>query len=769
MTYQQSSDVYPLVYEMKIVDEAEFPNIVRSSKTLLDTDHTIAVVNRDMYAVMNTVDNSLSSGTIVKLVQQSFHEHYFVTENIDISGAGAMTYDFYTVSGIDYPPKTKIRYLNGFIYVMSLSDLSGGADFRLEQFSQVGPPYDLSLNWRTEGLSNDILFFNASRYDNHDLFGMFSPSGEDYVYTYYYDFSLDGTTDKLQHIMIHKLDADTGIMDVSVAIQGLTTGANNYVNGVIVDKPNANYDDLAIVFNTTDAGIQIAHVDIEDGVDVSIGAGQLITNQKCSMPITRTYMTVSGSAQTVNTLITYAETTDDQNNIAFADSTTVNPTGSTSEYFAVPYKYTINKVTRFAEAYNSDQEQHNFAIVANPLNPNFFYIAYITSAMQIRVVKFYRYKPSTQSNYEYLIMWATIANGTESPFMDPSGDFLVDYDTANKNSISMITDHCGDLYIFCRKGVDGEGYLRMWKLREYLLDFGQDEFGTSTHTDPTLFPDFLSEITDNYSILSNESSVFFGDLPAMNDVIISNVTLVSNNYYTSFKYLDYDIFQSPDLLDNGLTLAESFNQDLLNVLQDIYGSDANISIFNFDGDTETIFDGSRKIMTVIIPANNVIKPCVVRGTQIVAWDQKSQKSYVTTVEKIELGDYVMNQDAKPVKVINHTKDIIITDSWTSPYIIPTNYFGQDQPYTNLFISGDHGIRMEQSMPQRKTRYGRGHGHGHGNSVVTRLYPYTIKQGLKQVRIGTKIEYHHLKLENQNDFYMANGLLVESLRNSLMST
>jgi len=229
MTYQQSSDVYPLVYEMKIVDEAEFPNIVRSTKTLLDTDHTIAIDdNHDMYAIMNTVDNSLSSGRIVKLVQQDFHEHYFVTENI--SGGGTMSYDFYTVSGTDYPPKTKIRYLNGFIYVMSLSDLSGGTgDFRLEQFSQVGPPYDLSLNWRTEGLSNDILFFNASRYDNHDLFGMFSPSGEDYVYTYYYDFSLDGTTDKQQHIMIHKLDSDTGIMDVSVAIQGIITGANNYV------------------------------------------------------------------------------------------------------------------------------------------------------------------------------------------------------------------------------------------------------------------------------------------------------------------------------------------------------------------------------------------------------------------------------------------------------------------------------------------------------------------------------------------------------------
>jgi len=333
----------------------------------------------------------------------------------------------------------------------------------------------------------------------------------------------------------------------------------------------------------------------------------------------------------------------------------------------------------------------------------------------------------------------------------------------------MITDDCGDLFIFCRKGVDGEGYLRMWKLREYLLDFGQDAFGTSMHTDPTLFSDFLSEITDNYSILSNESSVFFGDLPAMNDVIVSNVTLTSNNYYISFKYLDYDTFQSPDLLDNGLTLSESFNQDLIDLLQDIYGSDSNISVFNFDADAETTFDGTRRTMTVIVPANNIIKPCVVRGTQIVAYTLKTQQPYVTTVEKIQVGDYVMNQDAKPVRVIYHTKDTIITDSWTSPYIIPTNYFGQDEPYTNLFISGDHGIRMEQSRPQRKTRYGHRHGHGSGNTEVTRLYPYTIKQGLKQVRVGTRIEYHHLKLENQNDFYMANGLLVESLRNSLKST
>jgi len=276
---------------------------------------------------------------------------------------------------------------------------------------------------------------------------------------------------------------------------------------------------------------------------------------------------------------------------------------------------------------------------------------------------------------------------------------------------------------------------------------GQNIFGVPVNTDPTIFPNFLESLTDNYSILSPENSLYIGNLPCINDIILSSVNNINNQYYIVFKYINYDIFQSLTLLNTGLTIAESFNEHLLKVLSSLYGKNSTMSVLNFNSNTESIYSGEENTMTVIISAKNLIKPCIVRGTNVVAI--KMGCPYLTTIEKLKVGDYVVNQDTQPVKIIHHTKDIIVTDDWTAPYVIPSSYFGKDQPYTKLLISGDHGIRMTKR-----------------DNSIYRLYPYTIKQGLKQLPAGITVEYHHIKLENQDDFFIANGLLVEGLRNTL---
>jgi hypothetical protein len=612
----------------------------------------------------------------------------------------------------------------------------------MEKFKIIGPPYDLSLSWRTGNIGKHIRYFKPERYDNHDLFGFMSPSGEGRVWAYYYDYSMNSGSDVLQHIMLHRFNTTTGVLDNSIAIEGIETGGANVINGIIVDKPKASLSDLTVTLNTALAGIQLGHVDIGNGVNVSLGNTLTITSEIATMPITRSYINSSGGIDVANTFMTYVETGSELNRISFADAITVDPT--TAEHFSLPYRYSIDKTTRFGETYDTNQVNYSFAVASNPLNHNFFYIAYITSKGQIRVIKLYRFLPANQSNYVYILMWATVADGTLSPFMDASGDYTVETTSKHRNSLSMVTDPCGNLYVFCRKGTKGEGQLRMWKVREYLLDVGQDALGVTVHSDPTIFTDFLADVTDKYTILSQESSVYIGSFPSVNDVIISNVTSSGGNYHITFKYIDYNIFQSLYTLSSGLTIAKAFNADLIKVLEKIYRAENNISVLNFNSSTETVYDGTLKTFTVVIPAVTLIKPCIVRGTQVVAYDHLTGKPYITEIEKIQVGDSVINQDAKPIRVTHHTTDIISTNDWTTPYIIPPNYFGKDQPYSNLYISGDHGIRM--------TRQG----------SVYRLYPYTIKQGLKRIKTGSIVEYHHLKLENTNDFFIANGVLIEGM-------
>jgi hypothetical protein len=79
-------------------------------------------------------------------------------------------------------------------------------------------------------------------------------------------------------------------------------------------------------------------------------------------------------------------------------------------------------------------------------------------------------------------------------------------------------------------------------------------------------------------------------------------------------------------------------------------------------------------------------------------------------------------------------------------VIPKDFFGVNRPYKNLLISGDHGILLNFNSST-------------GHMKV--IYPDDISI-LSKVLLGVTVEFHHLLLEDhQENFYLANGLEVDS--------
>ena len=176
------------------------------------------------------------------------------------------------------------------------------------------------------------------------------------------------------------------------------------------------------------------------------------------------------------------------------------------------------------------------------------------------------------------------------------------------------------------------------------------------------------------------------------------------------------------------------------------------SILNYNAPAGILFNSTDKTLTASFPVLNIIKPCVVRGTEIVRY--AVGKCEIAKIEDIRVGDMVINQDAKLVRVLEHRCNKILTDSWTAPHIIPTDFFGRGKPYKPLFISGDHGILHDRS----------------NTGSVSRVYPYRLAGTFRRLPVNTQVEYHHLLLEDDKyNFFIANGLAVESLHKGVYSS
>ena len=95
--------------------------------------------------------------------------------------------------------------------------------------------------------------------------------------------------------------------------------------------------------------------------------------------------------------------------------------------------------------------------------------------------------------------------------------------------------------------------------------------------------------------------------------------------------------------------------------------------------------------------------------------------------------------------MEHLISTIYAQKHNAPFLVPVNFFGENRPYKKLYISGDHGILLNYKDPKH----------------LKVIYAADVLS-LKQCFLNTIVEFHHLLLENhQDNFYLANGLEVDS--------
>lgn len=690
--HYMTANLHPYVYQARIVKESEYPDISYA------TINPVVVANNYVMVSGGDIISTYKSGTNVTLGvlrPQDYHEHYYINESA--TGVGAPF--VYGVSGI----RSKTYYFDGMLYVMT-----DDSSLTLSQYSLTSPGYDVSLTWTVSGLLG-----TSTRGHGDSAWGAFTASGDQYVYSYVTD-----NTD----ILLRKLDRPSGALAGSIVV----TGFNSALGSVKIDQ-------------TSTSDIFIAHCDGDtlrlatyDFATATLTPSQTVGTDVSMVQSMHSHSDASGRGHC--TLLYNASA-----NIVLVDSMTQTHHGVRE--FGMPTIYSINKDTRFSEG-EASLYMDITASCKHAVNPNILFFAYVTPERFIRVLKLYRYLPPGDSRYVYVILWATVANSTASAFyVNSYGGDIEEYNHTNTDvsSLMMTTDDCGHVFVFAQDSSTPAQTLKIWKIREYLLDLGHDHLGDVT-LDPHILQRALHDITDYYNITTWEPSFHFGDLPSVGDVIVTDISLggSSSGYgrtvNVTLRYLNYNIIQFDREISQALATG------LTGCFRAMHNRE-DINLLNFNISAGVMFEGDEITLTAKFPALNIIKPCVLRGTEIVRYSPSTGRAHLTNIEDIVAGDLVANQDGRPVRVLAHRCNKILTDSWTAPYIVPRDYFGRDQPYHPLFISGDHGIK-----------YGR-----------QRLYACRMKGAFRRLPEQSIVEYHHLLLEDdEHNFYIANGLLVESL-------
>ena len=382
-----------------------------------------------------------------------------------------------------------------------------------------------------------------------------------------------------------------------------------------------------------------------------------------------------------------------------------------------PYYYNVNKLTLFNEQKSLNQNNMAVSVTYNRLNSDFFYVAYISNTSQIRLMKFYRHNTGqAYEPYLPLLMWATRLGSIDESF---------------DGQMDITCDLLGNVHVFSRSL---SGKISIWKIQEFILDLGHTE--NTIIADVDTIPKMLQTLTSNYTIFSTDNAIHLSQLPLINDVIIKSITNGPTAMIIEFQYIDYDYLQVfPDIVSeikNLITLT----------FQTLY-EDTNINVLNLSDTGNSSVDGSDTTLNIQIPTGTEKKPCVLKGTDIIVII--NDKATLIPVENIKNGDIIISHTGKRVKVLEHLTSVIYAQSHNAPYLIPENFFGENRPYKNLFISGDHGILLNYK----------------DSTNFKVIYAADIKT-LQQMFKDTIVQYHHLLLENHHEnFYIANGLEVDS--------
>ena len=367
----------------------------------------------------------------------------------------------------------------------------------------------------------------------------------------------------------------------------------------------------------------------------------------------------------------------------------------------IPFFYKLNKYDLFGEISQSGQRNMNVCLTTNPNNTNFVYFAYVAGTNQIRVVKLYRCNSTINIYEKYvpIVMWATRLDAIDLSF---------------EENLGITTDTTGGIFVTLRRTT---GEIRMWYIREFIMDLGYTE-GTvvaPVDTIPNLLADMANSIGANNVYIT---SIIQNQNPPSLDITFT---------YTGAALQQQDVDNMKTLVKNAfVTLYEDSGINIIDAQSAQVGVGLSTLVISFPTGTEK-------------------KPCILKGTEIIKMDGDIPQR--VPVERIKIGDYVLNHLGKSVQVLEHLVTTIYTQSHNAPYMIPKDFFGDNRPYKDLFISGDHAILVNYASKRNmRVVYA---------SDITILKQYFVNEMVE-------VEYHHLLLENhQDNFFIANGLEVDS--------
>lgn len=659
--------LYPFVSKIKIIDQivADVPTLLK-----LESLHWCEpiIVNDFIYTVKTELNTAHTyTLTLLKLTRQDFHEHYYtVSAATTIDGPIFFTEDK-DISNI----KLQVD-ANNMIYLFYCTKNS--YSLYIYAISILG--YDLTFEYKINKIDNSTSYqFDMSYHMNSVVIGEFDESAQTLAVSTY----TMGNITQVININL-KCTLNLKMLNDKYCIIVRETDTNKIFISYL--DPTGNN---TLTFNTTLPAIQVS--------------GNTGLSRPC-MP-----QLVNFNDNIAALIYGFNNDNNDIFQLAFinTDIPAVNP----------PYYYKINKFDTFNEILDPDQTTMAVSVVSHPNNSNFFYVAYITSTNQIRLMKFYRNVLTGKETCMPVLLWATRLGVLGDPFI-------------GQMSITISND--GYVYVILKNSTE----IIIYKTNEFILDLGHAE---STIVSPVdTISQLLTTMPSYYTIVSLSNSIHIPDLNYLNDVIVSSVVDDGKLIKITFKYIDYNVFQLY------LNILAKIKTDIIDAFRLLY-EDSSINVLNLNF-TDLSIDGTDETIVAHFNTGTLKKPCVLKGTEIIVF--KNGTEMLINVEKIQTGDIVINHEGSHARVLDHMISTIYAQSHNAPYFICKNFFGEDRPYKDLYISGDHGILL--NYKDRRANV---------------IYAQDIKI-LKQCFINKTVEFHHLLLEDhKNNFYLANGLEVDS--------
>ena len=309
-----------------------------------------------------------------------------------------------------------------------------------------------------------------------------------------------------------------------------------------------------------------------------------------------------------------------------------------------------------------------------------------------------------------------------------------------------------------------------------VTSIGDNAFYQNKFTGSLDIPSSVTSIGQRAFSAVSSNGFFTGQLTIPSSVTSIGIEAFSRSGFTLPQKLEYLNTNSFTIITNhinqpgaGVNInilfvspnqGEFVFQDLPNFLQ---GSDTglltNKSLITNLNDGKYTFSVSNGINTSRFSFTFTLsEPCFLSCTRLLTISNnnlllKQSEKYVP-ISEIHKGDFVKGvYSGLPIKVIHCGYSPINIDmlaKYNFPRRIPKNFFAENQPEEDIYVSGGHRIIVDKfKIPAAQFQ---------------NLDKYEIKTTaeIKEITGQDKCRYYHIELENEKEGVFAEGLRVETL-------